>query len=227
MTKARVFSQEELKTLETPLVDRIATAIDSGQYETAKALARQLEEECVPMIYNFEEFVTALLSFILQEQGEDALEQSLRYAANALMKPIHDSIDSLDFRGLVEAFAAFFRAHTGRGLRIEEDDEKVTMVLNPCGSGGRMVREGHFGPPKNLNKIEKARGLTFGRENFPCYCAHCAVFHHMMPIEWSGKPFPPIEVGHGPGDPCKWHFYKDPAAIPARYYEQVGKEKTS
>ena len=227
MTNKRVFSQYELKTLETPLVDRIAAAIDNGQYEEAKLLARQLEAECVPMIYTFEDFVTALLSHICKHLGEDALEGSLRYAADAIMKPMYDGLEGLDFRELVEAFAAFFRAHTGRGLKIEEDDEKVTMILNPCGSGGRMVREGFFDPPKNLHKLKKAQATTFGRGDFPSYCAHCAVFHHIAPIEWSGKPFPPIEVGQGPGDPCKWHFYKDPAAIPARYYEQVGKEKTS
>jgi hypothetical protein len=169
--------------------------------------------------------VTALLSFIYKNYGDDPLEQSLKYCADILIKPLNDSMADLSFRETVETFAALFRSHTGRGLTIEEDDEKVTLILNPCGSGGRMVKEGYFAPPKNLLKVNDAQAITFGRNNFPCYCCHCAVLHHVMPIEWSGKPFPPIEVGSGPGDPCKWHFYKDPAAIPERYYEQVGKHK--
>lgn len=225
MSEQRVFTQEELEELATPLVDRIAAAIDDGEYEKAKALSRQLEQECVPMIYTFEDFVTALLSFVYEKQGDGALQESLRYAAEAVMKPMHEALAGLDFREKVEVFAGFFRAHSGKGLTIEEDDEKVTLILDPCESGGRMVQEGYFDPPKNLRKVREGQPITFGRENFPSYCCHCAVFHHIMPIEWSGRPFPPIEVGIGPGDPCKWHLYKDPADIPAQYYEQVGKRK--
>ena len=225
MSGNRVFSQEELDVLETPLADRIAAAIDAGRYEEAKALVRQMEEESSPIIYVFEEWVTALLSYIYKNQGDDALVESLRYSANTWMKPMHDRLMKLDFRGLVEAFAALFRAHTGRGLKVEEDDEKVSLILNLCGSGGRMVKQGYFGPLKNFLKVQKAQEVTFGREDFPSYCTHCAVVHHIMPIEWSGAPLPPIEVGQGPGDPCKWHFYKDRTAIPARFYQQVGKDK--
>ena len=225
MSVNRVFSQEDIKILETPLADRIAAAIDAGRHEEAKALARQMEEESIPIIYVLEEWVTALLSYIYRSQGEDALVESLRYSANTWMRPMHDRLIKLDFRRLVEAFAALFRSHTGRGLKVEEDEEKVTLILNPCGSGGRMVKQGYFSPPKNLLKVQRAQEVTFGREYFPSYCTHCAVVHHIMPIEWSGAPLPPIEVGQGPGDPCKWHFYKDRTSIPAYFYKQVGKEK--
>lgn len=221
----RIFSEAELRKLETPLVEQLVAAIDAGNHGRAKVLARQLERECTAMIHTFEDFVTALLSSIYQSAGDATLEASLRYAATTLMKPMHDNLAGVDFRELVEVFAGFFRAHTGQGLRIVEDDEKVTMILNPCGSGGRMVKEGYFSPPRDLLKVKEAQALTFGREDFPSYCTHCAVFHHIMPIEWAGKPFPPIEVGAGPGDPCKWHFYKNAAAIPACYYEQVGQQK--
>ncbi len=221
----RVFSPEELKTLETPLADQIAAAIDRGDYERAKALARQMETEDSLMIYTMEDFVTALLSYIYQQQGDQATGQALRYSAEKVMKPIYDNMKDAACRELVEGYAGFFRAHTGRGLRIEEDEEKVTLILDPCGSGGRMVKQGHFAPPKSLLKIKDAQDITFGREDFPSYCGHCAVFHHIMPIEWSGRPFPPIEVGKGPGDPCRWHVYKDQKAIPEKYYQQVGRNK--
>jgi len=221
----RCFTEEELKLLAMPLSERISIAIDQGEYALAKALAKQLEGECVPMIYTFEDFVTALLSFIGREQGDEVLQSALRSAAEVLMKPMFEELASLEFRARVEAFAAFFRAHSGKGLSIMEDEEKVTLVLNPCGSGGRMVQEGAFDPPRNLHRVQKAQGISFGRENFPCYCAHCAVFHHLTPIEWAGRPFPPIELGTGPGDPCQWHFYKDPADIPDKYFQQVGCRK--
>lgn len=227
MSETPIFSQEERNRLEQPLADRISEAIDKGRYEQAKELAFQLETESSANIYAFEDFVSALLSYTYKNHGDEILQDSLKYCADIIIKPLHEKLLNMGCREMVEAFAALFRSHTGRGLKIEEDDEKVTLILNPCGSGGRMVKEGYFGPPKNLLKVEKAQPITFGRKNFPSYCTHCAVLHHIMPIEWSGVPFPPIEVGNGPGDPCKWHIYKDPTAIPDCYYEQVGKQKES
>ena len=225
MTQNRIFSEEEIKTMETPLADQIEAAIDAGEYEKAKALARKLDEEDFAMICNFEDFVAALLSHIYGKHGDQGLMDALRSAAEVLMRSIFDGVANLPYRELVEVFATFFRAHTGKGLKIEEDDEKVTMILNPCGSGGRMTQAGYFGSSGKLRKVKGPHALTFGRDEFPCYCSHCTVFHHIKPIEWSGLPFPPIEVGPGPGDPCKWIFYKDPDAVPAMFYEQVGKKK--
>jgi hypothetical protein len=223
MTSKRIFSDKELKAMETPLADQIAAAIDAGEYEKAKSLARQLDTEDFSVICTFEDFVAALLSHIYEKQGDQALLDALQSSADFLMKAIFDQIANLPFRELVEAFAGMFRAHSRKGLKIEEDDEKVTLTLDPCGSGQRMVQAGYFGPSK-LQNVKGPLAITFGRDQIPCYCSHCTVFHHLKPIEWSGRPFPPIEVGPGPG-PCKWHFYKDPDAIPARYYEQVGKKK--
>jgi hypothetical protein len=225
MENNRIFTDEELKTLAMPLVNRIEAAIDNGRYEEAKSLARQMEDEYRPIVFNFEEFTAILLSHIYQQYGDDALEEALRYAASVFMKPMHEALGSLSIRELAELFAGVFRSHSGRGLKIEEDDEKITFILDPCESGGRMVKDGFFGPPRNLLRVKKSQPITFGRENFPSYCCHCAIFHHLEPIERSGAPFPPIDIGKGPGDPCKWHFYKDAKRISARFYEQVGKKK--
>ncbi len=225
MDNNRIFAPEELRRLETPLADLIVEAIDKGQYEKAKRLAGQIENEYVPIMYMLEDFVASLTSYIYEADGVESVEKSLRFSADRVMKMFFDGLINLGTRETIEYMSTFFRAHSGKGLTIEEDDEKITLVLNICGSGGRMVKEGAFGPPKNLRKIKDPASITFGRKEWPTYCAHCAVFHQIVPIEWVGWPYPPIEIGNGPGDPCKWHFYKDPAAIPARYYEQVGKQK--
>ncbi len=225
MQKNRIFTDEELKGMATSLVERIDDAIDKGEKEEAKKLIRQMESEYRTSVYNFEDFVAMLISHIYQTYGDRGVEESLRYAAKAFMTPLFDALGGLGVRERVEIYAAFFRPHSGKGLKIEEDDEKVTIILNPCGSGARMVMNGYYDPPMNLKRVKKAQPITFGREDFPCYCNHCAVFHHIVPIEILGEPFPPIEVGKGPGDPCKWHFYKKTDEIDPRYYKQVGENK--
>ncbi|HOE17045.1 MAG TPA: hypothetical protein PK344_06475 [Syntrophorhabdaceae bacterium] len=221
----RFFTDDELREMDTPLVDRIETAVNDGRYEEAKGLSRQLEQECFGLIYSFEEFVTSLLSYIYEKHGNRDIEEALRYTANVVLKPGYEVLAKLEFRQMVQAWAAIFRVQSGHGMRMEEDDEKVTFILDPCGSGGRMEQGGFCGPPRNLIKIKKAQNITFYRENFPSYCTHCAVFHNLMPIVWGGAPLPSIELGSGPGNPCKFHIYKDTSAIPAHYYEQVGQSK--
>lgn len=225
MNDERIFTDSERRDLETPLADRICEAIDQKQDDAAKELVHALADESLPNIHLFEEFVAALIAYIYDQFGDDALETALKYCGAILMAPMVEGMSGASTREKVEIFARFFRAHSGRGLRVEEDDEKVSLILDPCGSGGRMVQDGFFGQDGKFPCVKRAQGMTFGRANFPCYCTHCAVLHHIVPIERTGTPFPPIEVGAGPGDPCKWLFYKDQAAIPERYYRQVGMQR--
>jgi hypothetical protein len=48
-----------------------------------------------------------------------------------------------------------------------------------------------------------------------------------LPIEWIGHPLypshPPTDYS---SDPCVWHWYKDPADIPAEYWERYGATKS-
>jgi hypothetical protein len=50
--------------------------------------------------------------------------------------------------------------------------------------------------------------------------------NELLPIRWLGFPIypshPPEDFHH---DPCVWHWYKDPAAIPAEHWERYGLAK--
>lgn len=223
---ARLFSEEELKELVTPLADRICDAIDRGNREKAKELTRQLEKDSFPLLYLFEEWVTVLLTYIGKNYGDKEIYEALRLSAESWFKPWHDGLAKIDIKDRIKAFAATMRAHTGRGfVKIEEDEEKFAFILNPCGSGLRMLRDGYYRYPKNLLLIEKAQPITFNRENFPAYCTHCAVIHQIMPIEWGGAPLPIMVPPKTEKEPCRMLFYKDPGRIPKEYYEVVGKSK--
>ncbi|RPJ60722.1 MAG: hypothetical protein EHM12_05940 [Dehalococcoidia bacterium] len=112
-------------------------------------------------------------------------------------------------------------------LVIEEDDEKITVMMNPCGSGGRAVIDGSYGPPRNFLKIKKHPLMTLGKENFPAYCCHCP-FQDLIPIETTGYPIWVTEPSENPGiEPCKFMLYKDKKSIPDIYYQRFGKVKPS
>ena len=96
------------------------------------------------------------------------------------------------------ALATTWRAHSCSGagpepgkFDIEEDDEKITFILNPSGSCGRLWRRGLYGPPKNYGMTKEAHDWSFHRKDFPYYCTHCSFMNESLPIEWTGVPLYP------------------------------------
>ena len=135
-----------------------------------------------------------------------------------------------DARDIVEALAATWRAHSGSGtgknpgaFTIEEDDEKFTFRMNPCGSGQRLWRNGAYEGENAYPVTIRAHDWSYERAGFPIYCTHCSFMSESLPIKWYGLPrYPsvaPVDFDH---DPCVWYWYKDPADIPSHYWERYG-----
>jgi hypothetical protein len=144
-----------------------------------------------------------------------------------------EAIAKTDRRTLVHLLAATWRAHSTGGVgrnpgafTITEDDEKVTFAMNPCGSGQRLWRNGHYAREGGYALTDEAHDWTYDRADFPIYCTHCTFMNESLAIKWIGYPVypshPPTDFDH---DPCVWHWYKDPADIPAEYWERYGEAK--
>lgn len=114
--------------------------------------------------------------------------------------------------------------HPG-AFRVEEDDEKFTFIMDPCGSGGRLLRKGSYGPPLGFGLTSRAWPWSFNRENFPYYCTHCAFINESLPLRHNGIPSWPLDPPAAAGDACRWYIYKDKGAIPERFYARYGVEK--
>ncbi len=138
---------------------------------------------------------------------------------------------------IVLAAALAHLVHAASGITFEtftpalasaaSDEEKFTITMTPCGSGGKLVLEGGYKPPRNLARVKKAQPQTFGKENFPVYCTHCA-FQEIVPIEVLGHPIfitDPPDADKIGEIPCSVYIYKDPKNIPEEFYERIGKKK--
>jgi hypothetical protein len=140
-----------------------------------------------------------------------------------------ETIAKTDRREVAKALAATWRAHSTSGVgpnpgafEIDEDEEKLTFTMNPCGSGQRLWRNRRYGPD-GWGVTDEAHDWSYGREGFPLYCTHCAFMNEALPIRWIGHPVYPSDPPEDfDRDPCTWYWYKDPAAIPARHYERHG-----
>jgi len=207
----------------TETVDLVEQAIDAGDLQKARKLNRRMYKEFYSMHEGFRDWITTLMSYIQKHMGDEALYEALHevFKDFTVLAQIYRN-ENTKRQG--QMLAAGFRGHL-TPLKVEEDDEKITVMMTPCGSGGRAILNGLYNPPKNLAKVKKPQKMTWGRTDIPVYCVHCAL-QDIIPIEDTGYPIwviePPDEFGK---QPCRYYMYKDPDNIPAKYYERYGLKK--
>jgi hypothetical protein len=229
----RWFSEDELREMSRPTMERAIEALDAGDVSGARALCDQARHEWGMLHDLMVESVAGLLTFIQARQGEEAIAEAHEESMEQGWRRHVEAIARTDRRALVELLAATWRAHSTGGVgrnagafTVSEDEEKVTFAMNPCGSGQRLWRNGHYARPGGYALTDAAHSWTYGREQFPIYCTHCTFMNESLAIRWVGYPvYPshaPVDFDH---DPCVWHWYKDPADIPASYWERHGAEK--
>jgi len=221
-----LFSETELREMEKRTLERVLEAIDAGDRDKAKQLATRMYNEFLGMHDLYRNWTTALLSEIGRRYGDQVLEQLMDAGVAAWWLPIREKLpqgpDALAQR--VKMFVAGLRGHL-QPLHVEEDDEKVVIQMRPCGSGGRLVLEGRYEGPDAFLTIEKPQRMTYHRPDFPVYCAHEASME-LADIEKHGAPFVVVEPAERLGkEHCSFIIYKDPAKVPAKYYERLGLKK--
>ncbi len=222
MSTKKVFTDKELKEMGTRTLDLVIQAIDSGDKEKAKELARRMYTEFNFLHDGFMCWVTGLQSYIYKNYGVEALEKAEREAHSIEAKFIFKPSEKTDVRSRMEHLLAGMRGHL-QPIRVEEDDEKFSITMQPCGSGGRLIQKGGY--EIGLARIKEPHPITWGMQDFPIYCVHCPVMG-MLDIENSGD-FNFVQVVTDPigKENCQFVFYKDPAKVPEKYYTRIGKRK--
>ena len=223
MNPERTFTQKELEEMGTRTVDLIERAINSGDRETAKKLSQRMYKETLAGHDFYRDWVTALLTFIGKQYGDDVLHKALEESFGPLLEPMLDMYEEADIRQRVQLFAATLRAHY-QPVEISEDEEKFIFRTKPCGTGGRLVLEGKYGPPRNYLKVKKPQAMTYWKEDFPVYCCH-GYFVASIPVAKGRVPaffeIPSNEIGK---ESCEFWLYKDPNTIPPEAYAKAGVE---
>jgi hypothetical protein len=222
MGQERLFTDEELRTMERRTLDLLKETIDSGDKEKSKDLAQRMYEEFNFLHDGYMFWVTGLQTYIYENYGIDAVEKAERFAHEIEGKTVFKEPEHMDMRAAIQFAAKAFRGHL-QPLKIEEDDEKVTITMKPCGSGERIIEKGGY--EAGLAKVKEPHPITWGMKDFPIYCCHCPVME-MLTVEHTGR----LGTVHLVSDPmrhgfCHFAFYKDPTNIPEKFYHRIGKKK--
>jgi hypothetical protein len=213
----------ERRDIETPTRTLIEEAIDRGDASEAKRLLVLMEADWLRNKDYSINWITSLLSFIGRRMGEGAVEEALRDFGDRFLRERRAGMAGVEPEKRMEGLVRAMKAN-GAEVAFDEDDEKYVLAFR-CGSGGKLIDDGAYSPPRDYLTLTGPSPVTFGRASLPVYCAHCSVNNEIEGIEQTGVPvtieFPPERAG----EPCVHHVYKDPAGIPDDIFRRVGKEK--
>lgn len=191
--------------------------------------------------------VAGMLDLVISQLGEDHIGPLWDH----LLAPMYQTYDRYDvdrtpwpnsYQRILTVAIEALRGHLSGPARegdieITEDERRVTLRFDPCGSGGRSMRvdpvtdeRPRMDPPFAFRVTERAHPWSWSKKGVCAYCVHCAQLNMRMPIARFGYPTrvvePPTwpESSSGAGK-CSWTIYKDPAFVPAAAYESVGERK--
>jgi hypothetical protein len=224
MSDKRVFTDQELKEMGTRTLDLVFEAIDAGNKDRAKELAKRMYQEFNYLHDGYMFWVSGLLTHIYKKHGIDAVEEAEREAHTIEARVVFKPPEKTDLRSRVEHLASGLRGHL-QPISIKEDDEKITLTMQPCGSGQRIIQKGGYKPEAGLAKVKDPHRITWGMKDFPIYCVHCPVME-MLEMENTGN----VGAVHIVSESiyqgaCQFAFYKNPADVPEEFYTRIGKKK--
>ena len=216
----RVFTDEELRELGQLTVDAVQEAIDQGDKEKAKRLARRMYREFESMHDYYVSWVTSTISWLGRRFGDDVVYESMAKALEPWMREALEVYPKDDLRRAVTMVAMGLKGHL-QPLKIEEDDEKITVMMTFCGSGGKFLKRGAYEPPTNFLKFHEPQPMTWNRQDFPAYCAHCWIHNALPIIMGQNPPFVIVPAEKLGEEPCRYIVYKDRSFVPKDVIESA------
>jgi len=236
-TLRRPIREDDWEELGLSTPEAIVQAIDEGRLDDAKELARYVIPEGKALHDLYCDWIWDILTKTAESQGEEAVYRLCRATQETwMLRRTWKGLLKLSVEERVYVNAEIMRSHRcgpnqDGGIEILEEEDRFTIKMDPCGSGGRMRRgdpvagtPSRLGAPYHFGVTRKPYLWSWGRTNVPYYCIHCAV-NEILPTEWGGYPLWVTGYSDDASEPCYWHFYKRPELTPEIYFERLGFKK--
>src|SRR4051794_34952407 len=105
----RWFTDDELREMSRPTMDRAIEALDRGDTETARALCEAMKYEWRSLHDLMVEGVAGLISYVQRELGDDGVAEAWRFGSERGWKRDVETIATMDKRAGGPALAATWR----------------------------------------------------------------------------------------------------------------------
>ncbi len=175
----RYFSDEELIEMARPIPDRIKESLRQGNLLKAKKLLRDVKDEFLALHDLYIMMLSATFTFIADKRGEKSLGEALYFQFEKCIETqILLKIKSMPFKERIVFLSTIIFStdncncsgyNKGR-FKIRETDNEIIFILDPCGSGGRLLRSGSCEPMPLYKKAkERIENLiiSFSAQNIP------------------------------------------------------------
>jgi len=196
------------------------------------------------------DFQSGLLTFVARRFGESALGEAYSHVLEPYLQERYASFDvrrqpyeETVFRNIYLSFEAM-RGHLvgperNGDMTFTEDDDKITIAFDPCGSGNRGQRGDPFegtgsrsDPPYDFGITTEKHDWAWNEEGVCYYCAHCCYALEYWPAKQWGHPIRVVDSPLHPDETtgpqpnkCTWTVYKSLDAIPEEAYVRIGLRK--
>jgi hypothetical protein len=191
------------------IVDAVADAARRGDAEAALAIFDRSERDWRAAVDVLRDWLSSLLSQVYTSYGADELELFHRRRGEDALRGLMDDIDrpaGERLGNLVDLLQGHFT-----DLVVSEDDEKFTIIQDPCGTCTRQVTDGRFEAGLGLAVVDDVHAVTWGGRPTTIYRTHVPIWHVEMARERLGVPWPVNLCPAGlDGGPCTILLYKDP-----------------
>lgn len=164
-------------------------------------------------------FMADSFSWVYRHFGEDELLKFHLDTAEG-QKTGFEKWEQMSPEDFAKTTAFLLKQHMGN-VEVAQDEEKFIVTQNPCGSGGQFNLSGAYEGTEKLPVINTPGPLTFGQDNIPVYCSHCAIWNGTATINWFGHPQWVFDSPAQADGSCVMHIYKDPHNIPENYTQRV------
>lgn len=233
----RKIRREDWENLGISTYTKLRETMQEGKLKKGLELIDYLQTEFKFVHDIYGDWAYSLLDFIAKKFGEEEIYVVLKENFELFTRARNPLTHSFTLEEIVQFDVENMRAHRC-GVRelgnvtINDEKDRYVLIMDPCGSGGRMRRTGEIdgspprtGPPYNLGKTKKPYPWSWGKVGVPYYCVHCCVWYEIIPIEKRGYPSKITEFPEDPNKPCIRYYYKNPEYIPEEFFTKVGQKK--
>lgn len=228
-----LFSAEERRLLTLTQVQQARERLDQGDTAIAALLEGQ-RKEWRPWHDFAVVWLAHFYAVALEVGGPDYLDEMLTQTYEPAFVAGFARYGAMDDDALVHEIARTWNYHCA-DFRLHEEDDRFVFTLDPCGSGGRLLRGQmwrdlfRYGGPLSPTMPEP-HPINFSRHNAPTYCTHCAASNRAQ-LRGAQDPRVPLffvidgQAQQRAGMPCRTFVYKkdaDRLRIDPALFTQLG-----
>jgi hypothetical protein len=192
-----MFTGPELTELALAPGDRAAAALNRGDLDAARDVAKSNVNKHFPLRDIYVLWNALTLGYIEREFGSDALTEAIRESLRTIVRPWAEWFRNGVSREAVSSLATILRMDAGELTAVEEDDDTIVLVSQSWAAA-------------RADDIPGAKDLRLVTTEIERLCC-----------EWLG--YPPFVFSDGrEALPLRLIIHKDPLAVPASEFERLG-----